>query len=154
MHLIPIPTLSLFALSIPPISAQLNTLAKAAGKLYFGTATDNPEITDQAYLAILSNTSEFGQITPGNTQKWEYTEPTQNVFDYSQGDVITGLAEGNDQLLRCHNLVWYNQLPGWVTADIWTAENLTEAIQAHIASEVGHYKGQCVTTRLESREIR
>lgn len=55
--------------AVPTVSAQLNTLAKAAGKLYFGTATDNPEITDQAYLAILTNTSEFGQITPGNTQK-------------------------------------------------------------------------------------
>lgn len=48
----------------------LNTVAKAAGKLYFGSATDNPELTDAPYVAILSNTSEFGQITPGNTMKW------------------------------------------------------------------------------------
>lgn len=67
MYLVPALTTALVA--IPAVSAQLNTLAKAAGKLYFGTATDNPEITDQAYLAILTNTSEFGQITPGNTQK-------------------------------------------------------------------------------------
>lgn len=68
--------LSAYALLVtvtsPLASAQLNTLAKAAGKLYFGTATDNPEITDAAYLAILSNTSEFGQITPGNTMKCEF----------------------------------------------------------------------------------
>lgn len=57
--------------------------------------------------------------------------------------MITNLAESNGQLLRCHNLVWYNQLPGWVTSDTWTVETLTAALQAHITSEVTHYKGQC-----------
>jgi endo-1,4-beta-xylanase len=32
------------AAAVPPVSAQLNDLAKAAGKLYFGTATDNMEL--------------------------------------------------------------------------------------------------------------
>jgi len=64
-----------FAIITAPllVSAQLNELAKAAGKLYFGTATDNPELTGNAtnveYVSILSNTSEFGQITPGNSMK-------------------------------------------------------------------------------------
>jgi len=129
--------------AIPAVSAQLNTVAKAAGKLYFGSATDNGELTDAAYVAILSNTSQFGQITPGNTMKWEYTEPEQNVFSYTQGDVIADFAEKNGQLIRCHNLVWYNQLPSWISTVQWTAATLTAAIQAHIASEVGHYKGQC-----------
>jgi hypothetical protein len=39
------------------------------GLKYFGTATDNPELTDTAYLEVLSNISEFGQITIGNSQK-------------------------------------------------------------------------------------
>lgn len=47
----------------------LNTAAVAKGKLYFGSATDNPELTDTAYLTQLSNTDDFGQITPGNSQK-------------------------------------------------------------------------------------
>ena len=45
-------------------NAGLFNVAKAAGKKYFGTATDNPELTDTAYLAKLSNINEFGQITP------------------------------------------------------------------------------------------
>ena len=48
----------------------LHNLAKAAGKLYFGSATDNPELTDTAYVAILSDNTMFGQITPGNSWKW------------------------------------------------------------------------------------
>lgn len=50
--------------------AQLNQIATGAGKVYFGSATDNPELTDTAYVAILSDSTEFGQITPGNSMKW------------------------------------------------------------------------------------
>ena len=57
-------------LLVLPANAQLNSIAKSAGKLYFGSATDNPELTDTAYVAVLSNSSEFGQITPGNSMKW------------------------------------------------------------------------------------
>ncbi|KAF3766952.1 glycoside hydrolase family 10 /Carbohydrate-binding module family 1 [Cryphonectria parasitica EP155] len=131
------------ALCLSRANANLNQLAQSAGKLYFGSATDNGELSDSAYVAILSNYEEFGQITPGNTQKWEYTEPTEGDFTYTEGDVITDFAEANGQILRCHNLVWYNQLPSWVTSDTWTNETLTAVVQAHIESEVGHYKGQC-----------
>lgn len=50
------------ALALPGAEAQLNKLAKAAGKLYFGSATDNGELSDTAYVNILKNTDEFGQI--------------------------------------------------------------------------------------------
>lgn len=86
---------------VPAALCQLNTLAKAKGLKYFGSATDNGELSDTTYVSILSNTGQFGQITPGNTQKWVYTEPTQNTFSWTQGDVITSFAEGNGQLLRC-----------------------------------------------------
>ena len=48
----------------------LHAAATAAGKLYFGTATDNGELSDAPYKAILSNTTLFGQITPSNSMKW------------------------------------------------------------------------------------
>ncbi|RDW68232.1 putative endo-1,4-beta-xylanase [Coleophoma crateriformis] len=128
---------------LPFAYAQLNDLAKAAGLTYFGSATDNSELTDTEYTSILSNTSEFGQITPGNTQKWEYTEATEGTFDYTKGDVITSFAANNSQLVRCHNLIWYSQLPSWVSSGTWTNATLIAAMKAHIQSEVTHYKGQC-----------
>ena len=123
--------------------AQLNQLAVAAGKKYFGSATDNGELDDTAYTAILSDFDEFGQITPGNTQKWEYTEPSNGTFTYDEGDVIVDFAQNNSQIVRCHNLVWYSQLPSWVSSGTWTNETLIAVMEAHITSEVTHYKGQC-----------
>jgi endo-1,4-beta-xylanase len=55
--------------AIPLAAAQLNQLAKKAGKLYFGTATDNGELSNTTYRKILDNTNEFGQLTPSNGMK-------------------------------------------------------------------------------------
>lgn len=40
-------------LAVPAVKANLNQLAQAAGKLYFGSATDNSELSDSAYTAVL-----------------------------------------------------------------------------------------------------
>ncbi|KAB5511655.1 endo-1,4-beta-xylanase Z [Coniochaeta sp. 2T2.1] len=138
MHLVSTTAIALLLLG-SGVHANLDQLAKAAGKLYFGSATDNNELSDSAYVAILKNSNEFGQITPGNTQKWQYTEPQNSVFSYPQGDVITSFAQGNRQILRCHTQT-NSRL---VSSGSWTAAQLTDILNAHIASEVGHYKGQC-----------
>jgi endo-1,4-beta-xylanase len=121
----------------------LNTAAKAYGKLYFGSATDNGELTDIEYTAILSDSNEFGQITPGNSMKWDTIEPSRGRFNYESGDVIADLAEKNGQLLRCHTLVWYNQLPSWVKNGGFDNATLIEILENHITEEVTHYKGKC-----------
>ncbi len=56
-------------LFVPLVSAQLNKLAKEAGLLYFGTATDNDELSNKTYFKILTDTQEFGQFTPANGMK-------------------------------------------------------------------------------------
>ncbi|QSZ37437.1 hypothetical protein DSL72_008533 [Monilinia vaccinii-corymbosi] len=137
-----ISTLTTLAI-VPSAYAQLNTLAKAAGLKYFGSATDNYELADSQYTAILSNSNEFGQITPANKQKWDSIEPTQNTFSYTKGDVVVDLAKKNHQILRCHTLVWYNQLPSWVTAGTWTKATLIEVLKNHIKNVVTYYKGKC-----------
>ncbi|KAJ6189886.1 hypothetical protein N7519_004794 [Penicillium mononematosum] len=134
-----------FASVLPQLTqgAGLHTSAVAKGKLYFGSATDNPELTDAPYLTQLSNTDDFGQITPGNSQKWDAIEPSQNTFSYTNGDVIADLAAKNGQKLRCHTLVWHSQLPSWVSSGSWTNATLLAAMKNHITNVVTHYKGKC-----------
>lgn len=94
-------------------------------------------------MAALANTSDFGQITPANSMKWDSIEPRPNKFSFTAGDAVAKLAKTNNQLLRCHNLVWHQQLPTWVSGGNWTKATLTAALQNHITNEVTHYKGQC-----------
>ncbi|OJD35115.1 glycoside hydrolase family 10 protein [Diplodia corticola] len=124
-------------------AAGLNTAAQAAGLEYFGSATDNPELTDTDYVAGLNNTADFGQITPGNSMKWDTIEPSRDSFSYTKGDVIADLAEANGQKLRCHTLVWYNQLPNWVKTGGFDNATLVEILKNHVTNEVTHYKGRC-----------
>jgi endo-1,4-beta-xylanase len=129
------------ASAVPASAAStLNQLAQAKGR-YFGSATDNPELSDSAYTAILGG-GEFGQTTPGNAMKWDATEPQQGQFSYAGGDAVVRFAEAHDQIVRGHTLVWHNQLPGWLTGGNWSAAQLTSVLQNHIANVAGHYKGQ------------
>ena len=52
------------------IPIGLNTVAKAVGKLYFGSATDNlVEWNDTKYLSIFDEYYQFGQTVPTNAMK-------------------------------------------------------------------------------------
>ncbi|KAL2130067.1 hypothetical protein VTI74DRAFT_6943 [Chaetomium olivicolor] len=135
----------------PPTNAQLDHLAKQAGLLYFGAATDTPYQRERApypqsypkYDAILNDPAEFGQTTPTNGQKWLFTEPQPRLFNFSEGDYVADLAARTNKLLRCHALVWHSQLAPWVEATNWTAEALAGAITRHIRAVAGYYKGRC-----------
>jgi endo-1,4-beta-xylanase len=74
--------------------------------------------------------------------KWDAIEPSPGNFTFAAGDVVASLAK-NNQLLHCHNFLWHNQLPSWVTTTKWTKASLTAALQLHVTTEVTHYKGQC-----------
>ncbi len=127
------PTLTSTTPTATPTATGLHSIAKAAaGKLYFGSATDNPELNDAPYKAILSNNKEFGAITPvrdtkfvflillvlnsglqGNSMKWDATEPSRGTFNFAGGDQIVALAQGNSQLIRgslYYFCTWYNIL--------------------------------------------
>ncbi|PPQ72541.1 hypothetical protein CVT26_004019 [Gymnopilus dilepis] len=114
----------------------LAVAAKTAGKLYFGSATDNPELTDAPYVAELSNWQDFLQLTP------DATEPTRGNFTFTGGQQIVSLAQQNGQLIRGHNCVWYNQLPSWVTSTNWDNATLLEVVANHCAVIVANWAGQ------------
>ncbi|KAI6781472.1 putative glycosyl hydrolase family 10 [Emericellopsis cladophorae] len=125
------------------VEAQLNSLARAAGLEYFGTAIGGGQTGDSQYMSIASDTDEFGQLVPENGQKWESVQPNQGQFNYDSGDIVPNVAARNGQILRCHTLTWHSQLPRWVSSRSWSREELQSVIEVHIANVVGHYKGKC-----------
>ncbi len=130
----------------PLAAPYLNDLAVAAGKLWFGSATDQPgtgEDTNILYQTILNDTHIFGQITPANAMKFVLTEPEQNVFNYTGGDIDVAIAQDHGKYLRCHNLVWATQISDFVTDGNWTADELTAIMQNHINNVVGHFGSAC-----------
>lgn len=65
-----------------------------------------------------------------------YTEPSQGVFNFTAGDQVVDPAVRAGQLLRCHTLLWHNQLPDWLTSGTWTREELLEILENHIKNVV------------------
>ncbi|KAK3327766.1 glycoside hydrolase superfamily [Cercophora scortea] len=132
-------------------TAQLDFLAKKAGLKYFGAATDTPGQRERAglqaaytqYDAILHDPKQFGQTTPTNGMKWLFTEPAPGVFNFTEGEVVADLARDTGKLLRCHALVWHNQLAPWVESTTWTPDTLRAAIVRHVSAVAGHWKGRC-----------
>ncbi|KAJ8072866.1 hypothetical protein PM082_016425 [Marasmius tenuissimus] len=123
-------------------NAETNTAAKAAGKLYFGTATDNGELSDAPYVSMLRDTKYFGAITPGNALKWDATEPQRGTFQFTKADDIVNPARTAGQLVRGHTLAWYSQLPSWVSNGGFDNATLTSILQNHATTVAAKYKGK------------
>lgn len=121
----------------------LDVLSKRAGLLYFGTAIDNVVLNNTKYISIAHNRSEFGQVTPANGQKWMYTEPQRNVFNYTMADAIIKPAIKAGQMRRCHNFLWHNQLPEWLTGRNWTKTELVGVLENHIKHEAEYFYDTC-----------
>jgi GH35 family endo-1,4-beta-xylanase len=85
---------------------------------------------------------EFDWWTPENALKWENTEPGRNVFDFSTPDEMVALAWANGKRVHGHTLVWYYQLPAWLTGGTWTRAQLLAILQNHVKTVVGHYAGR------------
>ncbi|KKA27927.1 hypothetical protein TD95_003810 [Thielaviopsis punctulata] len=136
-------SLLIASFGLGPAAAQLNTLARAAGLEYFGTAVDVNYFGDSAYMGLVEDTSLIGSLVPENSMKWDATEPSRGVFSYNNGDQVQSLAARDGQLLRCHTLTWHSQLPSWVSSGTWSYDELKSIIETHIANVVGHYRGKC-----------
>jgi endo-1,4-beta-xylanase len=131
-------TISVLVIHPASAASTLDQLAKAHGK-YFGSATDNSELSDSAYTAILGG-GEFGSTTPGNSMKWDTTEPSRGSFNFGGGDQIVSFAKSHNMIVRGHNLVWHSQLPSWVNS--LPGNQVQAAMENHITTEVTHYRGQ------------
>ncbi|CCA70425.1 probable endo-1,4-beta-xylanase [Serendipita indica DSM 11827] len=112
---------------------------------YFGVAFDVNRMSDAAYTQLIL--AQFGQITAENSLKWETTEPSRGVFNFTNGDIVVKTAQRNKMScqsiapLRAHTLVWHSQLPSWVGNGNFTKKELISVMKNHINNVAGHYRG-------------
>ena len=119
------------------------TLADAARgtERKMGASVDYaPLSTEPLYSETLNR--EFDYVTTGDSLKWGTVQPVDpNHWDFTQGDAIVASAGQHRKSIKGHTLVWYNQLPPFVTNAL-TAGQLREYIKRNIHEEVGRYRGR------------
>ncbi|PGG97323.1 hypothetical protein AJ79_09255 [Helicocarpus griseus UAMH5409] len=134
----PTPNNVLLARQEPGLHAKM----QAKGK-YFGTFSDTKYLTDTAYTDVAGDANEFGAVTPGNSMKWDSTEPSKGDFSFTTPDGIVEFAAEHGQFVRGHTLVWHSQLPQWVK-DIDSEDEIREVMNNHITTVMAHYEGKNV----------
>jgi endo-1,4-beta-xylanase len=120
-------------------TASLHDLAARAGKdLGFATGPDLLAIAP--LKAVVDEQATL--VTPENVMKWQYTEPTQGQFDFSQGDDLVAYAQAAGKKVYGHNLVWHSQLAPWVAG--LDAAGLQRAMDDHVREQAEHFRGKVV----------
>jgi endo-1,4-beta-xylanase len=125
--------------AVPATAAgsTLKAAAEAQGK-YFGTEVTGSMISNATITNLAGQ--QFDMVTPGNEMKWDTTEPSNGSFNFGPGDGVVSFARAHGMRVRGHNLVWQNQLPSWVSG--LPLNQVQQAMESHITTEVSHYKGQ------------
>ncbi|KNY27824.1 non-reducing end alpha-L-arabinofuranosidase family hydrolase [Pseudobacteroides cellulosolvens] len=125
-----------------PSGTALYQLAAAKGKM-FGTCVNSQwfsNSTGSTYANILKN--EFGMVVAENEMKVDAIEPSQNNFNFTNGDKLVNYALSNNKKVRGHTLVWHAQLPGWMGNWSGSRDGLISAMNNHITKTMEHFKGK------------
>jgi endo-1,4-beta-xylanase len=97
---------------------------------------DSP--VEPQYTTVLA--THFDALVSEYQMKWDSTEPTEGQFAFGPGDAIIAFASRHGMIVKGHALVWHQQLPAWVST--LAAAELGPALDRHIATVAGHWKGQ------------
>ena len=118
---------------------SLREVAQRSGFL-IGTAVRPAHLSEAAYSSTLAR--EFNMIEPEDALKWEVVHPERSSFDFSQADQIVDFAIRHGMKVRGHTLVWHRQNPKWLTNRTFAPAELSQILEEHIKTVVGHYRGK------------
>ncbi len=111
----------------------------SAGKTFLGTASALHNETTETQII----NQDFDSITPENAMKFDALQPARENFTWAEADRYADFARQNNVQIHCHNLVWYEHVPLWVTDGKFDNQTLIEIMEEHIKAVVTRYKGIC-----------
>ncbi len=121
-------------------TTTLRSLAQAR-HFYVGTTVNVDALSSEpVYSATLAR--EFNMVTPEVSMKFSETEPQPDVYTFAKADSIVAFAQAHQMQVRGHNLVWFTDLPMWLTSGTFTRDQLIAILRDHIMTEVTRYRGQ------------
>jgi endo-1,4-beta-xylanase len=112
----------------------------APSGLLIGAATAPELFSTREYAQALGR--EFNFIVPENDLKFAEAEPAPHVFNFCPGDQMVTFAQANGMKMRGHNLVWWEDLPGWLTQGRYSGSEASSILREHIHAVMGHFKGE------------
>ncbi len=130
-------------LGCPPRAAAAEGLRVPAERRGFhvGAAINaTPLANEAAYRETLAR--DFNVCVAENVFKFGPIHPTPDTYDFAAADAIADFARASGMKLRGHALVWYQQLPAWVTEGTFTREQAIEIMREHISTVAGRYRGR------------
>ncbi|MBV8389418.1 MAG: endo-1,4-beta-xylanase [Mucilaginibacter sp.] len=137
----------------PAAEPQQFITLQSTASFPMGSAVNSPRIKGSYYYQG-TLTTEYNSITPDYELKFDWTEPQNGVYNYTDGDFLVAFAAQHHIRVHAHNLIWHQALPNWVInfqGDSVAWENL---FKTHIESEAAHYKGQVASWDVVNEAIR
>ena len=113
---------------------KVRELAARRG-LLFGSAFDIFVYDDHEYARLLRQECQI--LTTDYSLKFGAIRPTPKAAHYESADRLFAFAENAKLLIRGHNLIWNEFLPGWVK-HLSKAE-ISALLDRHIDETVGRY---------------
>jgi endo-1,4-beta-xylanase len=123
-----------------PASIPLRVSAAKHGFLFGAAVAGDFLQKDSRYRHTLA--TEYDAVTPENAMKWATIHPARDRYDFGPADAIVRFAAAHQMAVRGHNLVWYREVPSWVTDHHWTRAQLEQILHDHIRTVVRHYRGK------------
>ena len=123
----------------PSSPQSLRKAADSAGVL-IGTAVRAPQLAERDYASTLAR--EFNLVEAEDAMKWWVVRPTENAFDFRQGDEIVRFANSHGMKIRGHCLLWGRDNPNWLTQGHLPSQRLSQLLHEHISRVINHYAGQ------------
>lgn len=130
---------------------SLGDRALAKGLLYGAAVVQSHMANDSQFAQHVAE--ECTALVPETALKWSVLRPSQDRYDFRQGDWLADFAQQQRMTFRGHTLVWHDAIPGWLSSTI-DSKNGMRLMTEHITNVVEHYAGRVHSWDVVNEAIR